>query len=132
MLLFDDFALEPEAVLAGHVVPPPPEPAMPARLAGEVIRIVRPLPAKTRGVLVSVKGHAEECAMILRTSTMRPGQCYQAKLNVRAEWLTMNLLLSDFSPKGGVLRRQPRPETLHSYAILPSAGAVSITRVRFY
>ncbi|WP_420569564.1 hypothetical protein [Thalassovita sp.] len=131
MLLFDDFALEPAPVCAGTPALPP-EPAEPPRAAGGLVRIVRPLATNTRGVLVALSGEAEACAMILRTASMRPGQGYRAELPVTRDWQTVNLLLSDFTPIGGVLRRSPRPETLHSYAILPEDGPVNLTRVRFY
>jgi hypothetical protein len=132
MLLFDDFALEPEPVFAPVAALPDPDPAELPRPAGEVIRIVRPLPAKTRGVLITLRGNATSAAMILRTGTMRPGQGYRAVLNVTAHWQTVNLLLSDFSPVGGVLRKHPRPSALRSYAVLPQGGQISLTRVRFY
>jgi hypothetical protein len=131
MLLFDDFALEPEPIFAASPAPPP-EPALPPRAAGELIRIVRPLAAETRGVLITLGGQAGRCSMILRTATMRPRQGYRADLTVTPHWQTVNLLLSDFTPIGGVLRRLPRPEMLHSYAILPESGRVNLTRVRFY
>lgn len=132
MLLFDDFASDPAPVLLGPKTPPVSVRPAPSFAGGDLIRIVTPLPVKTRGVLVTLQGDAGDYAMILRTAAMRPGQGYQAQLMASQDWSTVNLLLSDFRPIGGVLRRLPRPEALCSYAILPAAGDVRIARVRFY
>lgn len=132
MLLFDDFAPDPTPVRVGPKPSPDPACAKLPLAGGELIGIVTPLSAKTRGVLVTLKGDAGDCTMILRTSAMRPGQGYQARLMANPDWRTVNLLLSDFRPVGGVLRRMPRPEALCSYAILPTAGDIFFARVRFY
>lgn len=68
--------------------------------------------------------------MILTTRVMGPHQGYEHGFTAPPDWITLNLFLSDFRAFGGVLRRTPRPEALHGYAIEPAG--IQIGRVSFY
>lgn len=125
MMLFDDFSADPQPLA------PRPVPYAPAIPGQHVLRL--PLAATTRGVLLRLRGNGQACQMILRTRPMAPHQGYQTEFPAPTEWRTLNLLLSDFQPIGGVLRRAARPEALYGYSIQSgSPEAPEITRVSFY
>lgn len=125
MMLFDDFHADPLTPLAADSHPQP--------VLNGVHVLRRPLSAGTRGILIRLRGVGQVCSMVLRTSTMGPDQGYQTLFNAPPDWRTLNLLLTDFHPVGGVLRRFPRPEALQSYAIRPDdTPDLTISRVSFY
>ena len=138
MLLFDDF-----------VADFPPGPATAQRqdwqaplvsvsstnlATGQPIRVITPLTAHTRGVLLTLNGDCAHGQMVLKTATMRPTQCYRTTFSVTPRCQTVNLLWADFHPVGGLLRRTPRAEAIHNYAIAPDVTGANllIKRVRFY
>ena len=123
MMLFDDFPPEP--------IPEVPAPARTVIPGAHVLRL--PLSARTRGVLLSVPAAAQPCRMILRTRAMGAHQGYVRDFSGLETAGTINLLLTEFQPVGGVLRRLPRPEAIHSYALHgPQGAALACTRVCFY
>lgn len=119
MMLFDDFSSDPDMPIA---------PARPVRPGLHVLQV--PLSSEARGVLLRLRGEGQSCRMILTTRAMGPHQGYEHWFIAPRDWTTLNLFLSDFRPFGGVLRRTPRPEALHGYAIEPAA--LQIGRVSFY
>lgn len=121
MMLFDDFTPEAQAE---------PGPLGSAIPGAHVLTV--PLSARTRGVLLSLPGDACPCRMILRTRVMGAHQGYVRAFTSPDRPGTVNLLLSEFQPVGGVLRRLPRPEAIHSYALHSPEGALICTRVSFY
>lgn len=125
MLLFDDFNSDP---LAG---PPSPLPTVNAIPGQHVLSL--PLSPATRGVLLRLRGNQQTCQMILRTRSMGVRQGYRAQVTVAPDWRTLNLLLTDFQPFGGVLRRFPRPEAVYGYGIVATGPEQpQIDRVSFY
>lgn len=133
MMLFDDFATEPKA--PRPVLRPAPLQAHPL-VAGVLHQLTYPLTAKARGLLITVRGAGQSCVMALRTQSMRPGQSYQAGFIAPADWVTLNLPFFQFQPVGGVLRRLPRPEAIHSYGVITDPDAavqdLNIARLQFY
>ncbi len=95
--------------------------------------LLLPLSAAARGVLLTTRGCGQACRVILRTRSMQREQGYIARFSAPLDWQTLNLSFADFHPRGGVLRRHPRPEALYGYAVQSDTSAdFSVARVSFY
>lgn len=102
-----------------------------ARLAGRVSTannggfiqmradLPEPPPAGAAGVRLVVRGDGQRYFVHVRTGgTLLPWQYYQAGFETGPDWAEVRLPFSAFRASGALLRREPRPETIRSVALV--------------
>ena len=83
------------------------------------MEFLTPLPKRTVGLRLVVRGNDQRYFVHLRTSgTVLPWQYYQAGFEVTQEWSEVRLPFTDFKASGRLLRTVPRPESLKSVGIV--------------
>ena len=83
------------------------------------MELLTPLPKRTVGLRLVVRGNDQRYFVHLRTSgTVLPWQYYQAGFEVTQEWSEVRLPFTDFKASGRLLRTVPRPESLKSVGIV--------------
>lgn len=100
-------------------------------------KLPAPLPAGTRGVVLSVRGNGEPYYVHLRTNrTLLPWQFYQASFETTDGWQEVRIPLSAFSPYGGLLRGTFNADAVRSLAVVAfgrdHAADLSVRAVGFY
>lgn len=78
-----------------------------------------PPPEDATGVRLVVRGNDQRYFVHLRTGgTALPWQYYQAGFDVTQAWTEVRLPFAEFAASGAMLRREPRPGSLRSLAVV--------------
>lgn len=96
-----------------------------------------PLPAKTQGVILNVRGNDQTYFIHLRTTrTLLPWQFYQASFEVSGTWEEVRIPFDNFAPYGRFLRQTFDVGAVRSLAIAAfgrdHSADLSVRAVCFY
>ncbi|MEL0097876.1 MAG: CIA30 family protein [Planctomycetaceae bacterium] len=81
--------------------------------------IINGLPAKTKGLKLSLRGNGQTYFVHIRTKgTFLPWQYYQKNFMANEDWSETTMLLSEFRPSGILLRKTIDPENIKSIGIV--------------
>ncbi len=81
--------------------------------------IINGLPAKTKGLKLSLRGNGQTYFVHIRTKgTFLPWQYYQKSFMANEDWSETTMLLNEFRPSGILLRKTIDPENIKSIGIV--------------
>ena len=83
------------------------------------MKLPKPLPEKSLGLRLAVRGNAQRYFVHLRTAgTFLPWQYYQSGFDVSNGWAEVLLPFKEFKASGAFLKSTPSPEDLQSVGIV--------------
>ena len=99
--------------------------------------VINGLPAKTRGLKLSLRGNGQKYFVHIRTKgTFLPWQYYQQSFMANEDWSETAMLLTEFRPSGVLLKKTIDPKNIRSIAIVAFGrdheAKIDVRKVSFF